>query len=247
MPLVRPAYIDPAVADPKLDFSWDEWKVRSFYKPPDNSLLKRVSFITQRARVALTIAQCEWIAYRFENISPDPAPFQLLESYWAANINLCYGKYWEPIDDAWRGPIRGPLSVALLITCDAIHCTSQSENWAENPAWQSKLAEHLLPAAMLPAFQSWRETVLQRLERFYPASAAAEPDLWEEVDSWGPFVPRELFDPAVDFNPDLTPTLITAFLMGLDFRKNPFLNSPADMLEIGFKGIPYSLEPNRQE
>ena len=241
MPLPRPGYIDPAVADPNLAFTWDEWKVRSFYKPADEKLVERLSHVTQRARVALTIAEAEWIVYRFEGIAKDPVPLQLIEAFWAANIDLRYGNYWEPVDDEWRGPVRGPLSVALLITCDALFCTSQSENWAENPSWMSKLAEHLLPPAFLPVFVKWRETVLQRLEKFYSASAAPEPDLWDEVDSWGPYVPRELFDPEFDFHPDMTETLITNFLIGLNPATNPYLNSPHDMLELGFPGVPYSL------
>jgi hypothetical protein len=240
MSLIKPPYIAKADIAPKLlDYSWDEWNVRHAYMPIDQPLFKRLKKISHRAQVGLTIAEAEWVVFRYDLVSDDPLPSQYLEAAWAANVDLAYAYYIETRDDDWRGPIRGPLKVTLSIVVDSLFCADESPNPAENPSWMSRLAEHLLPDHT--AFQQWREACVQRLEALYPAPPA-ENDLFGDTDTGGPPVPREVFNPEYDFEPETKENLVNRYLAGLDYRTNPFLRSPEEMLEIGFLGIPYRFQ-----
>jgi hypothetical protein len=58
----------------------------------------------------------------------------------------------------------------------------------------------------------------------------------------GDVVPREAMDPDFDFRPDLTEHLVQDFLRGLDPATNRLLRTPKEMLECGFKGVPYTFD-----
>jgi hypothetical protein len=53
-------------------------------------------------------------------------------------------------------------------------------------------------------------------------------------------VPREAFDLSVPFDVEKTPASIDRFLRQVDYRANPFLQTPEEMLEDGFEGVPYT-------
>jgi hypothetical protein len=234
MALSKPDYIVAAnVADTEANYPWDEWNVREAYSPPDDELIDRYDGLTHRAQVAMTIATAEWIVFRFEALSDDPMPLNYLEAAWAANIDTAHGVYIETDDDEWRGPIRGPLNMAITIVADALFCADQTDDTAENPAWMSKLAERVLPPRSLAAFRTWRATCLQRLETYYTEPDEEENeddfgDLFSEEDAGGPPVPREIFDPSFEFRPDMVATLVDRFLADLDPRANEFLQTPEE-------------------
>jgi hypothetical protein len=235
--LSKPHYIAAApIADAKAEYPWDEWHVEEAYTPPDEELLERYGALTHRAQIAMTIATAEWVVFRFEKLSDDPAPLQVLEAAWAANVDLAHSVYIEPEDDDWRGPIRGPLSMVISIVMDALYCADQTDDTAENPAWMSNLALRVLPEQAHPAFSAWRAACLERLEKHYTEPLIDDnededdlSDLFsEEEDLGGAPVPREVFDPAFDFRPEMTGALIHRFLSGLDRRTNQFLSDPED-------------------
>lgn len=257
MSLLQPRYIAAArIADAHADYPWDEWNVKDAYLPPDEELLERYGDLTHRAQVAMTVATAEWIVFRFNNLSSDPMPMQYLEAAWAANVDLAYGTYIETDDDDWRGPVRGPLNVAISIVVDALFCADQTDDPAENPAWMSKLAERVLPEHAQASFKAWRLACLERLEKYYSDPLADESldadddldeidDLFaERTDQGGPPVPREAFDPTFDFKPERVTQLIGDYLAALDPSKNEFLQSADQMREQGFVGTPYTYPPS---
>jgi hypothetical protein len=66
--------------------------------------------------------------------------------------------------------------------------------------------------------------------------------LFEDDALDGELVPRELFDPSFEYNPELSLRLIGQFLLPLENDEdNPFLATPEEMLEDGFVGTPYRL------
>jgi hypothetical protein len=240
VPLLKPEYIRAAnIATPDLRYRWDEWNVKEAYMPADPELLDRLKVLTRRANIALTIASAEWVIFRFEDLSTDPMPFQYLEAAWAGNVDLAYAKYIETNDDEWRGPVRGPLNMALTLVIDALFLEDENPNPAANAAWISNLAERVLPDKT--DFRTWREASVERLEISYVALKDVDSDLFEDLDTKGPYVPREMFDPEYQFKPDQASKLISGFLAGLDYRKNPFLRSSEEMRKLGFRGTPYAL------
>jgi hypothetical protein len=238
--LTKPAYIDRArIAVPEIRFAWDEWNVARYYQPPDNRLVARTQLLSRRANNALTIAIAEWILYRFERLSADPEPWQYIEASWAMNVDLRYGDYYEPVDDEWRGPVRGPMSMAVTFVIDALFAEEAYPNAALEPAWATRFAFHVLPTTN--AFRSWLVTCLQRLEQYSPAPPEADADWFDEMKNWGPLTPRELFDPDFVYDPTQAPALTGQFLRTLDWQTNEFLRSPQDMLAAGFTGTPYQI------
>ena len=237
--LTKPPYIARAqLANNVLQYEWDEWRVQDFYRPADDDLVKRLSVLSSRANVAFTIAMGEWGVFRFEKVSDDPMPLQYLEATWAGNIHAGYCHYIETDDDEWRGIVRGPLNIIMAIVIDILwgykeHCTP-----GENPAWMSKLVEHILPDTT--HFLDWREQVIVRLENHFLAPEDDPDDLFEDKDYSGTPVPRELFNIDLPFDPSQTDTFLDNFLRSLDWKSNLFLRTPDELKEFSYiEGTPY--------
>ena len=240
--LTKPKYIQDAnIADNKIRYKWDEWKVEEAYKPADDELVKRLSVLSYRANAALTIAISEWVIFRFEKLFDDPMPLEYLEAAWAANVRPAYTEYIETDDDEWRGPVKGPINIALTIVIDILFCSEEILEPQKSPAWMSNLAELVLLDTR--AFQQWRNICIQRLEQFFSVPEEEPDDLFGDQNTRENLVPREVFDPEVDFHPEMTRNLIRRFLMELRWEDNEFLHSPEEMLQIdGYQGTPYVLD-----
>lgn len=238
--LRRPGFIERGnIASVSLRFLWDELNVRQAYQPPDATLLDKLTSASRRANCALTIGIAEWIIYRFEPFDLDPEPLQFIESAWAANIDLRYSEEIEIVDDEWRGPVRGPISMALTFVLDALFAEEAGANSVFNPAWAATFARHVLPSVTL--FNDWLDVCVPRVAQL---SVAPTEDSWDWFDpssNWGALVPREALNPDVEFHPEMSLTLLQQFLDGLDPATNPFLRTPDEMIAADFPGIPYRL------
>lgn len=62
-----------------------------------------------------------------------------------------------------------------------------------------------------------------------------------EEERRGPLVSREVLDPNYSYKPELARDLLSSYLCNIDYEKNPFLFSPSDLIQDGFKGTPYNL------
>ena len=238
--LNKPNYIERAVIDsPSIRFTWDEWNVRATYEPADERLVESLMKLSKRANCAFTIAIAEWIVYRFQPLDRDPQPLRYLEAAWAANIDLAYADEMDIVDDEWRGPVRGPISMALTFVIDALFAEEAKPNAPFDPAWAAKFARHVLPDQT--QFDEWFDACLVRLRTYFPPPDEADLDLFDESRNGGLWVPREAFDPRLDFKPEMIPSFIEHFLGGLDPASNSFLRSPQQMRQIGFRGTPYRI------
>jgi hypothetical protein len=239
---IRRAYIDrAAIAQPQLRFTWDEWNIKSTYLPVNEDEAVRLQKLSKRANCALTIGIAEWILARFAGMDADPDPAQFLEAAWAANVDIRYA-YEIPIVDAeWRGPIRGPISMALTFVLDALFAEEAGENSFMNPAWAARFARHVLPDSK--PFDAWFESCLERFESLYPAPSEDDADWFEPESNAGPLIPPEAVDPDRPFDPSSTDNLIDAFLRNLKSAPNDFLAPPEVMASLGFEGEPYQYPP----
>ena len=238
--LSRPPHIAAAniVAEPPR-YRWDEWNVTATYRPADPEVMARMARLTHRANVAATTAMAEWAIWRFERYSSWTVPYQMLEAAWASGVHTAYTRYFEFDDNEWRGVVRGPMRVALGIAGDLIWGLKTATR-GENAAWMSNLAQHLLLDP--EPFRHWLAVCLERLEEHYPESAANEDAVFEDEFDVGPWVPRELFDLSRPFDVASTRLHIKRFVSTLDYRQNPFLNAPDDMLDFDdYHSVPYSI------
>lgn len=238
--LDKPPHIANAnIAGAPLRYRWDEWSVTSAYQPADPALTARMATLSHRANVAMCTAMAEWVVWRFERLSTDTAPYEFLEAAWAAGVHTAYTRYVEFRDDDWRGVVRGPMRMSMEILVDLIWGLADTTP-GENAAWMSNLAELVLPAPR--PFQEWREACIGRLERFHPRPAPPGKIVFSDEIDIGSWVPRELFDLTVPFDPALTRSRIASFVATLDPRRNRYLHTPDEMREFpDFEGEPYQV------
>ena len=238
--LAKPPPIAVAdVSDPTVRYEWDEWNVIDAYQPADSGLMARMAALSHRANVAMCTAQAEWVVWRYERLSDDVTPHQVIEAMWASVIHTAYARYTEFNDDAWRGVVRGPMRIALAIVIDLVWGV-RTATPGENAAWLSNLTERVLPAA--GEFLQWREGCLRRLQQHFPEPVENQDIVFSDEYDMGPWVPREAFDLTREFHPAQTRTYLERFLRTLDPSANPFLHTPEEMLAFpDFGDTPYVL------
>jgi hypothetical protein len=239
-----PHYITAAgVDDPVLRFKWDDWNPSKDFGYDSAMVVEKLARVSLRAKIAVAIGIYEWIIGRFRSLSDDPAPFQVAEASWCANIHRAYMDYFEWRRRDWIGPVRGPIWEAATWLAPMIFFSDDNpEEWESGLSYLPRLAVHILPKPAV--FEKWLEQIMERLASLYPASKE-DPfdDLFKEKEEErrGPLVAREALDPGFDYEPEMARKLLADFLRGVDYTKNPYLRSPKDMLEDGFEGIPYTL------
>lgn len=226
--LARNYLTSSGVASRDIKYTWDDWDVDSSYEPLDDDHVSNLEKMSHRANIAFTVASGEWIIFRYSVLSTDPVPSEYAEAAWAAIIDWRYAEYFEPPDEDWMGPIRGPLSLAIIMIVDAINRADQDDLPCIASASISNLAKHVI--GNNAPYLDWEQKVVRRLQKLFA---------FDEDDPMGAVVPREALDPDFDFRIDMTADLIRAFLSKLDHTKNRFLVAPKEMVDMGFAGTPY--------
>lgn len=239
MPLVVPHYIRSAnIASALVRYRWDDWNVEQAEEPIDETLIAALELLSLRANAAFTIGTAEWIVHRLSPLVEDLLPSHYLASAWAQIIDFRYRSVaWEELaaETEWSGPVRGPVRVAMTRVTFALDQTWEIESPELRAAWIVNLARYVLidPAPYL----EWCERVMSRFQRIYKRN----PD-----DILGEVIPREALDPNFDFDENQTEVLVNQFLAGLDYRSNPFLNSPERMIHRGFEEFPYVFNSEKE-
>ena len=123
----------------------------------------------------------------------DPELALFLEAAWAAVVDARYAREIEIIDDEWRGPVRGPISMAMTFIIDALFADEAGPNSSYNAAWAATFARHVLPTRV--AFDAWFEFCLTRFESLYRAPEERDRDWFNAENNWGVAVPAEAFNP----------------------------------------------------
>jgi hypothetical protein len=217
-----PPAVAANIADDKLAYEWDEWKVSDYYTVGKGDFDDRIAEISGRGLLSLTLAVGEWICERFSRLDGDPRPMQFLEATWAEQMQPGLGSYVETDDDEWRGVIRGPLSMVITIANDAAFCMEEDDDPGNRVAWMTNLARHVLPSH--DAFETWLRAVLDLLSKHHPKEGSDKESLPDDEFDLGRSVPRELFDTTQTYRPPDESRLIAQFLKSVDPR-NPFLSA----------------------
>jgi hypothetical protein len=232
MTLSEPHYIRAArVADVAIRYEWDDWKLQAIFDNDQNDFRERMGRLSYRAALAFTIATGEWTVRRFDAVSVDPEPLLHLEAMWAGVVDSRYVRYWEPPDQYWLGPIRGPMRLAIIFTLEAMVDGDACGDVGLSADRAVNVALRVLPDQR--PYLAWRERVVQRLERLYP---------FDPEDPMGDVVPREAMDPDAEFDVTMTEKLVNRYLRALNPGVNRFLASAEAMREREFPGTPYRFE-----
>ncbi len=234
MILQMPRYIDIAkIADEPVTYAWNNERPSEAYLGDDAKLMHQFAKISRRGKVSLAAGMAEWIAWRLSKQSEDEALFQVIEALWASTIDWRYIKTLKTherkmLKKDWPGPVRGPIcstySILATISFDAGRDMATEQ-------WMVPLSNLAIYVIKDPKpFKAWRRSVTERLIQLHPRTTA---------DPTGVPVPREALDPAVPYKPEMAPELVSGFLAKLDYRINPYLQTPEEMKNAGFDGTPY--------
>lgn len=218
---LQPA-IDAGLTDDSLLYTWDEWKVMSYWAFVDDEMDAKLALVSGRAALALALAVGEWICQRFSRLDGDPRPMQFLEAGWAEQMQPGLGAYTDPEEDEWRGLVRGPLLFVIKIANDGLFCLEEDNEPRNRPAWMTNIARRVLPTR--DAFEAWLAAVLALLAQHHPKAGAKTESLPDDQFDLGRPVARELFDTTRPYKASDEAMLIARFLQTVDPR-NPFLSA----------------------
>ena len=213
-----------------LRYQWDDWNVEQADSPIDKSLQARLDNLSYRSLIGYYLVSGEWIVSRLRPFLANSLPYEYLEAGWVMSIDWRYGDDWELLeaDSEWTGPVKGPVREAMKWISFSIQQSDEGGNVAWGAAHITKLTEYILPSHS--AYVQWRERILPRLETLYPR---------DSHDRLGDVVPREAYDPEVDFKVDEGAFLVSQFLGRMQNTPNRFLNSSEEMRRNGFAGTPF--------
>ncbi len=206
-----------------------------------DAILRTALRITPRARMALCIGLFEWVVWRFAGLHPRDEPQHVLEAAWCAAADPRYLRFFELPRDQWRGPVEGPLWAAIACLRPALSSGPDfTRDLYEGLSCMTRIALHVQPEPQV--LRAWLAGVLERMEREFP-QVPDDPfaDLFSRNPGprLGPLAGRKRLDPGRDGADDrqfLADTLRQARVAA-----NPFLATPGELQEAGFRGTPYQV------
>jgi hypothetical protein len=232
--LAIPSYIETAdIVGKPLKHKWDEEEPDLNYQSDDRTE-RSISLAGNRAILALSAASAEWIAWRLSDSADSTPLFSVTEASFAGVVDWRYvrarGGRGAPEGKKWEGAENGPISEAYFLLDRLIGDIETESYLGEHAAMLMKLAALVMPNPK--PFKDWYKAVLARLVKLHPKTIS---------DQDGTPVPREACNPDFAYQAKDAPKLLSAFLAGLDPKKNKLLAAPAEMKKAGFKGTPYKL------
>jgi hypothetical protein len=220
-----------------IQYKWSEKKAYEYVAVMDGKsrLFLAIEKSLARAQYAVGLAAAEWSVRRLEHLADVSDCIHRIEAAWAKISDPCYGKPLKfrmaPGLFSKLPEVDGPLKIAtvLVFSLDS-RIQDRDRPIAETSTNQVNLARFVVPNPK--AFDGWLKQVLPRVAKYFPNAG----DPYIETDL--PVV-RELCDPDFDYTPEAVEKARKAFLASLDWKTNPYLNSPAEMKALGFTGAPY--------
>jgi hypothetical protein len=195
---------------------------------------KRIGKVVQgmslRASLSLGIGIGEWLLWRLNGLSPYRQSLQYVEALWARTVDYRYLKtdrLDRPEDngDPAVGPLLGLEHGLYIMMMDS---TLDHPDRGQSVAQLVPLVRYTLTDAS--PFDKWLQVTLRR----FSDNFAFDPQ-----NRGGSFVPRAFLDPEIPIDTTQISHLLDEQLRSIDYRGNPFLATPEEMLAAGFKGTPY--------
>lgn len=222
------------IADATVAYGWNDADPGSIHRQ-DDRLATIIARTTDRGVVALSCGFAEWIAWRLHKRTDVLVLLNEIEAVWAGIIDW---HYLGPLNRSGsgpkrkesQGPVLGPVFSTFYLLGDVVWRAKRRHYSGEASSCLSTLAAHMLPDPQ--PFLEWRGEAIKRLSTFYPFALESRV---------GPRVPREALDPDCAFQSDMADEQLARFLRSLDYKRNPFLRSPDEMIADGFEGTPYQL------
>lgn len=228
-----------------IKYKWNEDTSSFYYVDAENEKISYALWkLNHKATYGIATSLCEWIYWRMSRYINRPLALQSIEAQWASILDRRYSIDWNFDGDYISEPINGPIYTMLKILQLPRECYYEGSIFIDDGVEKlAMLARHISPDKKF--FDQWFNNNLRNAVRLFPAQYDRDGDLDAYEDkiydsSQEPVIPREFFfDPDYNYEAADNEKLINQFLASLNYKENVLLNSPEDMLNIGFVGKPY--------
>ena len=203
------------------NFSWSDDLPHGVLQELDKVTVHTIAGASDLAKVAFVIGCAEWVVYRFEAESSVDFAWDFIESSWARLIDPFLGRPWEPREWVWTGRADGSIVTALHSITNTFYGIDEGGGWRQEIPLASTFTAHVLGG--FREFQQWRDAVVAHLVQHFP---------YDDVDPFGPPVPRTALDPSVELTGALREAALRSFLQSLNPERNRFLTSSHEQQQL---------------
>lgn len=251
-----PNFISPDVVGAPIDCEWEGAQAHIGPVETVTPLLTHLGRGTGLAQVAMCAGILLWMTWRLKPIADVDHNLELAEAAFAYSID------WRYLDvnagPRGKAPDQPPeASSAKKVNSLVRRALDAESHWNSffTPVGETfhaaHIVQHIMPKSHKAEFVKWLEFVSDRMHTHFPLPDIPQREFssFENKEAaWayraprrGVAVPPQALDPAIEYQPASREELMREFLRGLNRGRNRYLRSPEAMLELGFKGQPYSL------
>lgn len=240
-------FIASKLSERPVDFDWDDDDPDQYYRRESRQLEAKVCRVSFRGQLALAAGLTEWIVYRVAKHAFVPDILDFVAAAWAAVVDYRYAVEWtRPTNLEFEGPALGSQLAAVRLLDDVYLGGPDYDPVDYEVCCLAFLAEHI--TRRNAAYKTWLKQALARMAELSPMPASAldymrtsSPTAKQRAAfDWGTPVARVQLDTSVPLDSVNAADSIDAYLRSLDPTTNRFLNTPEQMLELGFEGVPYT-------
>lgn len=257
MTIPIPPYIKAAdIVDAPLDFIW---KGPLSHIGPVETVNKMFDLIASKTTCGMLTQAAgiiSWGAWRLKKEADVKILLQMIEASFAFQVHPYYvdpdgADTYEPEDEPAAQSAADQLQVLLWEGIDADKYWQNYYQPIDSAFHAAYLVRHIMPKNKKKVYSNWLEGMLERIRRIAPKPDEDPIEDEEQLSPsekeayyarhWGVALPPEVLDLSFDYQHGDREKRIDHFLRQLDWKANPFLRSPDQMLQLGFSGTPYEL------
>lgn len=207
-------------------FAWDEHDLFPYFYFLPADLHDRLLEITPNACLALAIGSANWILARLAPFDPDRPARDFVQAMWSDIAQGWRCQRFSPEDEAYAGPVRGPMIMAMSILYDVLETLGDNPVIADRAAWMHNLALHVLESDA--AYVHWFYQTIERLEQWHAwkVEGGRTPDLFDDAFPRGGPVSAEVLNPGVPYDRHQAPELLERLIQWERRMGNPFILGP---------------------
>lgn len=201
------------ISQAPLLYEWDFWDPYELLGQPNESAIKVLEGLSDRAQIAFAIGCAEWVVARLSKHLSNIKAYDYLEACWAFQMDKSIAAPVAPQEDEWTGIVLAPIDLAIVTVLNTYYTTEDGQGASE-----SAFSE-LIPLWVLTdktPFITWKNHVTQRLTSYFPR---------QDNDHWGDPVPREVLDTSITLNPELFHQQVENYLGDVDRIRNPLIRA----------------------
>jgi len=229
--LARPKYIEDAgILGSPVSYSWKPYQGIAIAATYPKNVEKIVRGLTLRATLVLGVGIGEWLRWRLDGLTSYHQCPRYVDALWARTVNGLYLKndHLERPEDKGDPAMGAMLALEQGLYNLLVKVSYDEPERAQSVAELIPLVRYTMKDTL--AFDNWLKVLLKRFSDNFKI---------DEDNRGGSLVPRGFLDPTVPLNPESVPKRLDEQMRQIEWKGNPFLASPKEMLAEGFEGKPY--------